>query len=111
MTGTDIGLCSYMGDATQAEEELVADNVVAYPNPVTPDFQGVIAIKGLTMNSEVKICSTSGQLVWSGVSNGGTCTWNGCNKQGKRVASGIYHVIANNEEGEKAVVTRIIVIK
>ena len=111
MIGTDIGLCSYVGDATQPEEDLQKDNVVAYPNPVTPDFQGMIAIKGLTQNSEVKICSSSGQLVWSGVSNGGTCTWNGCNKQGKRVASGIYHVIANNSEGEKAVVTRIIVIK
>lgn len=111
MIGTDAGLCSYISDATEAAEELIADNVMVYPNPVRPDYTGPIAIKGLSMNAEVKILSTSGQLVWSGVSAGGTCTWNGQNKQGRRVASGVYHVVANNAEGKKAVVTRIIVIR
>jgi flagellar hook assembly protein FlgD len=63
------------------------------------------------MDAEVKILSTTGQLVWSGISNGGTFTWNGCNKSGRRVASGVYHVVANNAEGKKTIVTRIIVIK
>ena len=63
------------------------------------------------MNAEVKILSSSGQLVWRGVSSGGLVTWNGCNMQGKRVASGIYHVVANNEEGNKAIITRIVIIK
>lgn len=111
MIGTDKGLCSYMSDATQAEEELEKGNVIAYPNPVGPDHQSAIRIEGLTHNAEVKICSVSGQLIWTGRSNGGTCTWNGLDKQGKRVASGIYNVISNNEDGKKAVVTRIIVIK
>ncbi len=111
MIGTDEGLCSYMGDATEAEEELDKDNVIAFPNPVTPGYTGVITVDGLTMDSEVKICSSTGQLIWSGVSNGGRFTWDGKNKQGKRVASGVYNVIANNAEGKKAVVTRIIVIK
>lgn len=111
MIGTDKGLCSYMSDATEAEEELAKENVIAYPNPVSPDHNGPIRIEGLTQNAEVKICSANGQLIWSGHSNGGTCTWNGCNKQGKRVASGIYNVISNTEDGKKAIVTRIIVIK
>lgn len=111
MIGTDIGLCSYISDATEAEEELIADNVIAYPNPVSPDYNGPITIKGLTMDSEVKICSSTGQLVWSGVSNGGIFTWNGLNKQGRRVASGVYHVIASNAEGKKAVVSRIVIVR
>lgn len=111
MIGTDMGLCSYISDATEAEEELDEDNILAYPNPVTPDYNGPITIKGLTFDSEVKICSSTGQLVWSGTSNGGTFTWNGCNKQGRRVASGVYHVIANTADGKNAVVTRIIVIR
>ena len=111
MIGTDVGLCSYVSDATEAEEELNSDNIVAYPNPIGPDYTGPIAVRGLTMDGEVKICSSTGQLVWSGVSNGGTFTWNGCNKRGKRVASGVYHVIANTAAGKKAVVCRIIFIK
>ena len=111
MIGTDAGLCSYVSDATEAAEELISDNVLVYPNPVRPDYTGPIAIKGLTMDSEVKILSTTGQLVWMGTSAGGTCTWNGTNKQGRRVASGVYHVVANNAEGKKAIVSRIIVIR
>ena len=111
MIGTDLGLCSYVSDATEAEEELRGDNIVVYPNPVRPDYTGPIAIRGLTMDGEVKILSSTGQLVWNGVSNGGTLTWNGCNKHGRRVASGVYHVVANTHDGKKAVVSRIIIIK
>lgn len=110
MIGTDRGLCSYVSDATEAETELRADNIVAYPNPVRPDYTGPITVRGLTMDSEVKILSSTGQLVWNGQSNGGTFTWNGTNKHGRRVSSGVYHVVANTANGKKAVVCRIIVI-
>ena len=110
MIGTDEGLCSYISDATEAEESLKSDNIVAYPNPVRPEYTGPIVVRGLTMDSEVKILSSTGQLVWNGVSNGGTFTWNGCNKHGRRVSSGVYHVVANTSDGKKAVVCRIIVI-
>lgn len=109
--GTEKGLCSYMSDAIEAEEDLVKDNVLVYPNPVRSDYTGPIAITGLTMDAEVKILSSNGQLVWSGVSSGGMVTWNGCNMNGKRVSSGVYHVVANNDAGNKAIVTRIVVIK
>lgn len=111
MIGTDKGLCSFMADATEAEQDLSSDNVIAYPNPVRPDYDSFIRIEGLTFNAEVKICSVTGQLIWSGTSNGGTCTWNGRNKQGRRVASGVYNVISNTEDGNKAIVTRIIFIR
>lgn len=111
MIGTDAGLCSYVSDATDAEDELKGDSVYSYPNPVGPDYSGPITVRGLTLDGEVKICSSTGQLVWSGHSNGGTFTWNGLNKNDRRVSSGVYQVIANTAEGKKAVVCRIIVIK
>lgn len=104
---TDKGICSYLSDATTPTDELSKDSVIAYPNPVSPDYSGPIVIKGLVSDSEVKILSSSGRLIWSGHSNGGMCTWNGCNKQGRRVASGIYHVVVNTSDGESAIVTRI----
>ena len=109
--GTDKGLCSYMSDAIEAAEDLVKDDILVYPNPVKSDYTGPVAIKGLTMDAEVKILGSSGQLVWSGVSSGGMVTWNGCNMNGKRVTSGIYHVVANDNAGNKAIVTRIVVVK
>lgn len=108
---TESGLCSYLSDATEAEESLDKKNVLVFPNPIRSDYRGPITIRGLVMNTEVKILSSSGQLVWTGTSNGGTCSWNGCNRNGERVASGVYHVVANDEGGNKAIVTRIVVIK
>ena len=109
--GTDKGLCSFISDATAPEEELSKSNVTVFPNPVTPDYNGPIAIRGLVADTEVKIVSTGGQLVWNGTSVGGTCTWNGLANNGKRVASGIYHVVANTPDGGKAVMTRIVIVK
>ena len=109
--GTDMGLCSFIGDATSPEEELSKSNVSVTPNPVTPDYNGPIAIRGLVADTEVKIISTGGQLVWNGTSVGGTCIWNGQANNGKRVASGIYHVVANTPDGGKAVMTRIVIVK
>ncbi len=111
MIGTDVGLCSYMGDATEGTAQLDFDNVKVYPNPVSPDYTGYVTIDGLSQNAEVKICSVTGQLISSGTANGGRFTWNCQNKRGKRVASGVYNVIINTENGSKAIVTRIVVIK
>ena len=109
--GTDKGLCSFISDATAPEAELDKDNVIVFPNPVTPDYNGPIAIRGLVSDTEVKIISTGGQLVWNGRSAGGTCLWNGLANNGRRVASGIYHVVANTPEGNKAIVTRIVIVR
>lgn len=111
MIGTDMGLCSYNADATEAAEEMDADDVLVYPNPVKPNYNGTIAVRGLSMDAEVKILSSTGQLVWSGVSAGGTFTWNGRTQKGRRVASGVYHIVANNAEGKKAIVARIVIIR
>ncbi len=111
MIGTDLGLMSYMSDATEPEAELNDENIYAYPNPVEPDYNGPIVVKGLTEDCEVKITSATGQLILSGRSNGGLFTWNGCNRQGRRVASGVYNVITSTADGEEAVVTRIAFIR
>ena len=109
--GTDKGLCSYMSDATEASIEMVKDNVYAYPNPVVPGYDGLITIVGLSLDADVKILSASGQLVAQGRSNGGSFTWNGCDRSGHRVASGIYMVAAATSEGKKGTVCKIAVIK
>jgi hypothetical protein len=107
---TDKGLCSYMSDATEPSEEMTKDNVYAYPNPVTPDYKGLITVTGLTFNADVKICATNGALVAEGRSNGGTFTWDGCDREGRRVVSGIYMVVTATADGKKGTVCRIAVI-
>ena len=109
--GTENGLCSYMSDATEASVEMSKDNIYAYPNPVSADYNGLITIVGLSLNADVKILSTSGQLVAQGRSNGGTFTWDGRDCSGRRVASGVYMVATATSDGKKGTVCKIAVIK
>ena len=108
--GTDKGLCSYMSDATTTSTEMTEDNVYAYPNPVTPNYTGLINIVGLTYNANVKIVSSSGKLITEGHSNGGSFTWNGCDQQGRKVASGVYMVITATSDAKKGTVCKIVIV-
>ncbi len=109
--GTDKGLCSYMSDASTTNESMNKDNVWAYPNPVSPDYTGLITITGLSFNSDVKIVTSNGMLVNQGRSNGGTYTWNGCDLKGHKVASGVYMVETATSNGEKGTVCKIAIIR
>ena len=109
--GTDMGLCSYMSDATSAVDEMKKDDVYAFPNPVPHDYNGLITVRGLSMNADVRILSISGKLIAQGRSNGGTFTWNGRDLNGKRVASGVYMIATATSEGKKGVVAKIAIVK
>ncbi|MBR1547704.1 MAG: Por secretion system protein [Prevotella sp.] len=109
--GTDKGLCSYVSDATETNEEMTEDNVWAYPNPVTPDYTGLITITGLSFDADVKILSANGALVAEGRSNGGTFTWDGCDQKGRRVASGVYMVATATSSGKKGTVCKIAIVR
>lgn len=109
--GTQKGLCSYHSDATEPSNNLDENNIYAYPNPVTPDYNGPITITGLSFNANVKITTTSGQLVAQGRSNGGSFVWYGKDTKGQPVTSGVYMVLVTDEEGNKGVVTKIAIVK
>lgn len=107
---TDAGLCSYRSDVVTPAESMDKDNVYAYPNPVTPDYNGLISIVGLTLSADVKITTATGYLVAEGRSNGGMFTWDGRDRQGNRVASGVYNVITATKDGKKGTVCKIAVV-
>ena len=109
--GTDKGLCSYMSDATDTNEEMDKDNVWAYPNPVTPEYQGLITITGLSFDADVKIVSANGALINQGRSTGGTYVWNGCDLKGNRVAAGVYMVMTAKSDGKKGTVCKVAIIR
>ena len=108
--GTDQGLISYMSDATEGENTF-SETAHAFPNPVKPDYTGLITITGLIRDSNVKITDINGNLIFAGNSVGGQFTWNGRNSKGKKVASGIYLVLAADAEGKEGIATKILIIK
>lgn len=87
--------------------------VIAYPNPLTPDYSGLVTITGLMDNSAVKIVDSDMHLVYQTTSEGGMATWDGTNLAGVRVRTGVYYVLASSSTGSSskgAVATKILVV-
>ena len=89
------------------------DNVLAYPNPVLPDFTGLVTISGLMDGSTLRIVDRDGAVVAELTSRGSTATWDCCDAQGNRVPTGTYRVLATTtgDLDNAAEVTRIGVLR
>jgi hypothetical protein len=109
---TDLGICSYQTDATEADAigANPFENVYAFPNPVAENYNGVISIVGLEADSNIKITDISGNIVYETTSRGGMATWDGTNKNRQKVSTGIYLVYAANEDVSEAIATKIMVV-
>jgi len=105
---TDKGLVSYRTDATYGDPNY--SNVVVFPNPARPDFNGPITIQGIMYDSDVKITDISGNLVYQTTSNGGTATWNGKTLYGDKVATGVYLIWTAPNEGKGRKVGKVLVV-
>lgn len=110
LVNTPAGMYLYNSTSSPAADSY--DDVYAYPNPVTPDYQGWITVRGLMNDSLVKIADMQGNVVAQGRSEGGMYVWDGCNSAGQRVRSGVYLVLASQYDGSKSsgAVTKIVVI-
>jgi hypothetical protein len=106
---TSKGLLSYKYTAT--EPDTAFTDVYAYPNPVKGDFDGVIAIKGLVRDCDVKISDVSGNLVYTTKALGGQAVWNGQNFSGSKVRSGVYMVYLTNPDGSQRLATKILITR
>ncbi len=108
--GTDVGLAVYSADAAPPADDY--SNVYAYPNPVRPEYTGWITVTGLMDDSLVKIADAAGNVFYSGRSEGGMITWDGCNSSGQRVKTGVYflYVSQNNGSQSSGAVTKILVV-
>lgn len=108
--GTSVGLMIYSSDSSPAAPDY--SDVYAYPNPVRPDYTGWITVTGLMDNSLVKIADAAGHVFFSGRSNGGMITWDGCDPSGQRVRTGVYYVFASEAPGGggSGAVTKILVV-
>jgi hypothetical protein len=106
--GTDLGIISYQGNATEASDDF--GDVIAFPNPIKPTYDGPITIKGLARNANLKITDIAGNLVYELEAAGGTATWNGRRFDGRRPHTGVYLVFATNQDGSQSMVTKLIFV-
>ena len=105
--GTDKGIASYRSDASEPKENL--KQAYAFPNPVRPDYGGMISIAGLMENTTVNIIDAAGNLVCKTRSHGGLAVWDGRLADGRRATPGVYTALCNAERA--STVVKILVIR
>jgi streptogramin lyase len=106
--GTDKGIISYKNTST--EPPIVNKDVLVYPNPVREGYNGIIAIRGLVNNADVKITDVSGNLIFATRAEGGQATWSGKSFSGRKASTGVYLVYATDSDGKETIVTKILFI-
>ena len=108
--GTKTGIAQYFSDSIAPSDDL--SEVMAYPNPVRPEYYGHVTITGLMDGALVKIMDASGGLVRElGRSEGGMMLWDLTNSGGRRVPTGVYYVVSSSTgDSSEAAVTKILVM-
>lgn len=107
--GTNRGLVSYQSRITDGVDNL--ENVRVFPNPVKPEYSGLVTIDGLTDNANVKITDITGNLVHEEFASGGTVQWDTRAFGKHKVASGVYMVIITSEDQLETKTTKIMIIR
>ncbi len=111
--GTEKGVLSLRAEATEGGS-VNKTTAYAYPNPVPPGYDGVIAIQGLARDANVKITDVAGHLVYEGTSLGGQAVWDGRDYLGRRVSSGVYLIYATSQaafDQPDAIIVKVVVLR
>lgn len=103
---TQNGLLSYRTNSSEPSENF--SSIKIFPNPVRPDFQGVLTVSGLRENTAIKITDTAGRLIYETKSNGGTASWD---LQNLQVATSIYIIFCIAEDGSESFVGKVAVLR
>ncbi len=106
---TDKGMISYRSASSIGSP--VHHNVKIFPNPVRPDYEGVIGLTGLANNVNVKITDLNGNLIQEINASGGSTSWDLRNMRGGSVDTGIYLFFSSSTDGDETYVGKIAVIR
>jgi len=111
--GTLYGLSSVQTNAIQPVEKF--EKIICKPNPyVLPSVKNpTLQIEGLVENSIIKIITLNGEVVAEYTARQGKIDdqWNGTDKKGKLVPTGIYIIVAYNKDGSKVGTGKLAVIR
>jgi hypothetical protein len=91
---------------------LTAPALSIYPVPFNPGMNRGLTLANLPMGGSIAIFNERGLDVWSrGVNDASPMLWNGTNRQGSPVASGIYYVLIKDSRGSVVEKRPIMLVK
>ena len=110
--GTEQGLSSLAIEPVQTERSF--SKLVIGPNPfILPPPGQDLEIRNLVANSTIKVMTVSGTVVrqFEASAGGGRTHWDGRDKNGAFVASGIYFIVASADNGSQTVTGKVAIIR
>ncbi len=87
---SDNGFAEYVANGDAAA--LNFDGTYAFPNPVEPDFTGMVKIAGLMDKTYVTITDRDGNVITQMGPVMGSALWDGSGADGERVPTGVYNI-------------------
>jgi hypothetical protein len=106
---TDKGMVSFRSASSFGRR--AHRDVTIFPNPVRPNYSGLVGIKGLAKNVSVKVTDINGNLVKEIEANGGTASWNLQDLTNANVVTGVYFLFSSSSDGTETFVGKIAVIR
>jgi ligand-binding sensor domain-containing protein len=108
--GSNSGLAS-LGTPAVAPKAAF-ESLTVYPNPYRVPSVTLLTVDGLVENSSIKILTIDGRVIRDIKSPGGRVGfWDGKDRDGNDVASGIYIVVAYSEDGSQVANGKVAVLK
>ncbi|MCX7875815.1 MAG: hypothetical protein N2321_06560 [Melioribacteraceae bacterium] len=110
--GTDYGLAELETEFLEPKESF--SDLLIYPNPfvIGDKEKNIVTIDGLIARSKLKITKVNGELIKEYNSPGGRIAfWDGKDENGNYVSSGVYFIIAYDEEANSVKTSKIAVIR
>ena len=105
---TDLGLMSYMEVAKAPENEMATLKV--YPNPFVYDKHEKIMIDELSESTLIRIIGVDGSVLQELQGTGGRIEWDGRDFGGKKLGSGVYIVVALDDNSGSKGVGKVVII-
>jgi hypothetical protein len=108
--GTEQGLSSLAIEPVQTNQSY--SHLEVGPNPFILPSDQPLTIRNLVAGSTIKVMTVSGFVVTQfEAQGGGRAFWDGKDKNGKLVSSGIYFIVAFAENGSQTVTGKVAVIR
>jgi hypothetical protein len=108
---TPNGVTGFRGTATNFRQENGAQEMVVFPNPWRAEYDPVVTMDGLAFGTELHILNAGGERVRKLESAGGRAVWDTLNDQGQPVPSGVYFLLAGEDEGRTGGSGKLVILR
>ncbi len=106
---TDQGICSFQGLAVETPEPPTTIRI--FPNPVMPDYDGPIMIENVPTNARIRVVDAAGNLVYADRAVGNRAIWDGADLEGRKIAPGVYYIMALPTERARTFLGKVLILR